>query len=68
MFLREERKEQPAYPKVGVRLFTTQYPMFVLSCRGNGKEKSQTIAIHSVSISQPGRQTGARTMSWGRWG
>ena len=68
MFLREERKEQPAYPKVGVRLFTTQYPTFVLSCEGKGKEKSQTTATHSVSISQPGRQTGARTMSWGSWG
>lgn len=68
MFLREERKEQPAYPKVRSRLFTIQYPMFVLSCEGKGKEKSQTTATHSVSISQPGRQTGARTMSWGSRG
>ena len=68
LFPREERKEQPEAPVQEPGCL--QYNIQCLSCHARAKvrKKSQTTPQHSVSINQPGRQTGARTISWGRLG
>lgn len=68
LFPREERKEQPEAPVQEPGCL--QYNIQCLSCHARAKvrKKSQTTPQHSVSINHPGRQTGARTISWGSRG